>query len=38
MAVEAFLALLEKQQAGQRPMAQLIPAPPRAANDPRAAS
>jgi diguanylate cyclase (GGDEF)-like protein/PAS domain S-box-containing protein len=43
MSTEAFVALLEKQQNGQRPMQHLIPAPPRlvpdvrAANDPRAA-
>jgi diguanylate cyclase (GGDEF)-like protein/PAS domain S-box-containing protein len=43
MSAEAFLDLLEKQQAGQRPMQHLIPSPPRlvpdvrAANDPRAA-
>jgi diguanylate cyclase (GGDEF)-like protein/PAS domain S-box-containing protein len=38
MSAEAFLALLQKQQAGQRPMQHLIPAAPRLVNDVRAAN
>jgi diguanylate cyclase (GGDEF)-like protein/PAS domain S-box-containing protein len=39
MAAEALLALLEKQQAGHRPMQHLIPAPtPRLVNEVRAAN
>jgi diguanylate cyclase (GGDEF)-like protein/PAS domain S-box-containing protein len=38
MSAEDFLALLARQQAGQRPMAHLIPAPPRIGGEQRAAN